>query len=195
MAGRVARSFAWQAAWHAAGRAGRFRQDVYYRLNEFMITLPPQRGRDDILHLANGFLAEASIEFGSPCRTISEAAAQVLLRYLWPGNVRELRNVIRRAVLLASDTIEPEHLSFLPPEACAATTSRREPPPVGASLKEIAEAAAADAEQQAILRVLEATKGNKSEAARLLRTDYKTLHLKMKHYGIDAERFRDFQAF
>ena len=61
-------------------------------------------------------------------------------------------------------------------------------------MKEIAEAAAADAEQQAIRRVLETTKGNKSEAARMLRTDYKTLHLKMKQYGIDAGRFREFRA-
>src|SRR5205823_4594532 len=92
-------------------RAGRFRQDVYYRLNEFAIALPPLRERDNILHLANAFLAEASAELDRPCRKISEAAAQVLLRYLWPGNVRELRNVIRRASLLASDVVEPEHLA------------------------------------------------------------------------------------
>ena len=79
-------------------RVGRFRQDVYYRLNEFGISLPPLRERDDILHLANEFLPEASMELGRPCRKISEAAAQVLLRYRWPGNVRELRNVIRRAI-------------------------------------------------------------------------------------------------
>src|SRR2546427_8163275 len=168
-------------------RAGRFRQDVYYRLNEFGITLPPLRERDDILHLANEFLPEAGMELGRPCRKISEAAAQVLLRYHWPGNVRELRNVIRRAILLASDVIEPEHLSVLPvdpsPET-AATALRGEPAPVDSSLREIAEAAAADAEQQAIRRVLQVTSGNKSEAARLLRTDYKTLYLKMKQYGI-----------
>src|SRR5437763_5701193 len=97
-------------------RAGRFRQDVYYRLNEFRITLPPLRQRDDILYLANEFLPEAGLELGRSCRKISEAAAQVLLRYHWPGNVRELRNVIRRAMLLASDVIDPEHLSVLPVE-------------------------------------------------------------------------------
>src|SRR5207249_8940738 len=149
--------------------AGRFRQDVYYRLNEFVISLPPLRDRDDILHLANEFLAEASMELGRPCREISETAAEGLLRYPWPGNVRELRNVIRRAILLAADVIEPEHLSFLPVDPPPATALRGEPAPVDASLKEIAEAAAADAEQQAIRRVLEITKGNKSEAARLLR--------------------------
>jgi len=174
-------------------RAGRFRQDVYYRLNEFGITLPPLRERDDTLYLANEFLPEAGLELGRPCRKISEAAAKVLLRYHWPGNVRELRNVIRRAMLLASDIIEPEHLSVLPvepPVALAAIACCGEPVTVNSSLKEIADAATADAEQQAIRRVLQVTGGNKSEAARLLRTDYKTLHLKMKQYGIDAARFR-----
>jgi DNA-binding NtrC family response regulator len=171
-------------------QAGRFRQDVYYRLNEFTITLPPLRERDDILHLANDFLVEASIEFGRPCREISEAAAQSLLRYAWPGNVRELRNAIRRAILLTEDVIEPEHLSFHSAAESPAIDVVEEPTPVGSSLKEIAEAAAADAEQQAIRRALQSTKGNKSEAARLLRTDYKTLHLKMKQYGIPAAQFR-----
>jgi two-component system nitrogen regulation response regulator GlnG len=178
-------------------RAGRFRQDVYYRLNEFVITLPPLRERDDILHLANEFLAEAGMELGRPCREISEAAARTLLHYPWPGNVRELRNVIRRATLHASDVIETDHLSFLAVDASPAPARPAEPAPVdpspleSPSLKEIAEAAATDAERQAIRRILQATRGNKSEAARHLRTDYKTLHLKMKQYGIAAAQFRE----
>jgi len=174
-------------------RAGRFRQDVYYRLNEFRITLPPLRERDDILHLANVFLPEAGLELGRPCRKISEAAAQVLLRYQWPGNIRELRNVIRRAMLLASDVIEPEHLAVMPVEPLPALSAMgcRGPPETPNSLREIADGAAADAEQQAIRRALQVTGGNKSQAARLLRTDYKTLYLKMKEYGIDAAPFRN----
>src|SRR5438477_6282150 len=172
-------------------RAGRFRQDVYYRVNEFVIALPPLRERDDILHLANDFLAEASMEFGRPCREISAAAAESLLRHGWPGNVRELRNVIRRAILLAADSIEPEHLSFFAADLATSTPVREGPPPIGLSLKAIAEAAAADAEQQAIRRTLGDTKGNKSEAARLLRTDYKTLHVKMKQYGISSVPFKE----
>src|SRR5438105_465560 len=174
-------------------RAGRFREDVYYRLNEFSITLPPLRERDDILHLANEFLPQAGMELGRPCRKISEAAAQVLLRYHWPGNVRELRNVIRRAILLASDVIEPAHLSVIPVDS-PATAALREAAADDASLKEIADAAVAQAEQTAIRRVLQLTSGNKSEAARLLRTDYKTLHLKIKQYGIDAGVFRGCRA-
>ena len=170
--------------------AGRFRSDVYYRLNEFAITLPPLRERDDILHLAHEFLAEARVEFGRPCPGISEAAAQVLLRHPWPGNVRELRNVMRRAILLASDRIGPEHLSLLPVDGTPTSGPPREPTLLGPSLKGIAGAAAADAEQHAIRLALQASRGNKSEAARYLRTDFKTLHIKMKQYGISAGQFR-----
>jgi DNA-binding NtrC family response regulator len=166
----------------------------YYRLNEFGITLPPLRERDDILHLANEFLREAGMELGRPCRKISEAAAEILLRYHWPGNVRELRNVIRRAILLASDVIEPEHLAVLPvdpPHTTVDTALCGESGSAASSLREIGDGAAAYAEQQAIRRALQVTSGNKSEAARLLRTDYKTLHIKMKQYGIPAAQFRE----
>src|SRR5207249_675653 len=131
---------------------------------------------------------EATKELGRPCREISEAAAQSLLRYSWPGNVRELRNVIRRASLLAWDVIEPEHLSFLSADsgacldASSATALGEEALPGGPSLREVADAAVADAEQQAIRWGLRASRGNKTEAARRLRTDYKTLHIKMKQY-------------
>jgi two-component system response regulator HydG len=173
-------------------RAGRFRQDVYYRLTEFVITLPPLRERDNILQLANGFVAEASTELDRGCCRISEAAEQVLLRYHWPGNVRELRNVIRRASLLASDVIEPEHLAVLPIDRSSPVTAPQGGPvPAGASLKAVAEAAAADAERRAICLALQASRGNKSGAARCLQIDYKTLHLRMKQYGINAARFRE----
>src|SRR5437867_7459048 len=166
----------------------------YYRLNEFGIALPPLRERADILPLANEFLLEAGVELGRHCRKISEEAAELLLRYHWPGNVRELRNVIRRASLLNSDVIEPEHLSVIPIDSSPATALREEPTPAEASLKQIADAAVADAEGRVIRRVLQITGGNKSEAARLLRTDYKTLYLKLKQYGIDASQFRAFRA-
>jgi len=175
-------------AFELAVRAGWFQQDVYCGLNEVVISLPPLRERDDILHLAKDFVAEASMEFGRPCREISAAAAQVLLRHSWPGNVRELRNVMRRATLLASDVIEEGHLSLL--DGSRVSTGGSGPTAIGPSLKEIAEAAAEDAERQAIRQALQACKGNKTEAARRLRTDYKTLHLKIKQHGIDAGRFK-----
>src|SRR5207247_10719183 len=100
------------------------------------------------VQLINVLVREAGMELGRPGRKISEAAARVLLRYPWPGNVRKLRNVIPRAILLASDVIEPEHLSVLPvdpsPEPAAAAL-RGEPAPDVPSLRSTASAAAADA--------------------------------------------------
>ena len=132
------------------------------------------------------------MEFGRPCHAISEAAAHVLLRHSWPGNVRELRNVMRRATLLASGVIERDHLSLL--DGSRAMTRRSGPASIGPSLRDITEAAAADAERQAIRQALQASAGNKTEAARRLRTDYKTLHLKIKQHGIDAGRFKKVRA-
>jgi two-component system nitrogen regulation response regulator GlnG len=175
-------------------RAGRFRQDLYYRLSEFTITLPPLRDRvEDIPYLACGFLAEAGLELRRPAPRLSEEAAQFLLRYPWPGNVRELRNVMRRAVLLSRDVIGPEHLSPLSTDPSSPPPGVDPgPAPGGRSLKEVAAIAAGEAEQRAIRQALQATRGNKSEVARRLRVDYKTLHLKMKRYRIRASEFRAF---
>src|SRR2546425_1238884 len=107
-------------------------------------------------------------------------------------NVWEARNVIRQAVVLSSDLIQPTHLAGLFPERSRTPATSPDPtPPDGPSLKQIAETAAAEAESRAIRRTLQATRGKKSEAARLLKVDYKTLHLKMKRYRIYA---RDFMA-
>jgi transcriptional regulator with PAS, ATPase and Fis domain len=173
-------------------RAGRFRHDLYYRLSEFVVTLPPLRERvEDIPYLANCFLAEASHELRRPVPRLSEEATQLLLHYPWPGNVRELRNVMRRATLLTCDGIWPEHLLALSTETCSAPPfSDPDSEQVGCSLKGIAAAAAAEAEQRAIRQALQASKGNKSEAARHLQTDYKTLYLKLKQYGIEAREYR-----
>src|SRR5437660_10196930 len=101
------------------------------------------------------------MELGRPCRKISEAAAQVLQRYHWPGNVRELRNVIRRAILLASDVIEPEHLSVLHVDPSPPTTAPAlpcEPAAGGSSRERLAQVAAADAEQLSIRRTTQHTR-------------------------------------
>jgi two-component system nitrogen regulation response regulator GlnG len=173
-------------------RAGSFRQDLYYRLNEFSITLPPLRDRlEDVLYLAERFLAEATVEFGRPTHGISERAAAVLLSHPWPGNVRELRSIIRRAALLSRDGIQPEHLALGHLTSSAACVKESGSAPAGRSLKAIAAAAAAAAERWAIRQALQATKGNKSAVARLLGVDYKTLHVKLKRYGISAREFRD----
>lgn len=171
-------------------RAGRFRQDLYYRLNEFTITIPPLRERrEDILHLAKRFLEEASIDLKKAIRGLSEEAAELLLRYPWPGNCRELKNVSRQAALLCRDLVEPEHLSALggtplqaPPAADVSLVD-------GGSLKEVRQRATEEVEWQVIRQVLRQTKGNKSQAAKILKIDYKTLYSKMKQYGIRSREF------
>jgi DNA-binding NtrC family response regulator len=171
--------------------AGRFRRDFYYRLNEFIIAVPPLRERrDDILYLAELFLAEASMELRRRVRGISNEALQMLVRYPWPGNIRELRNVIRRAVVLSPDRIGPEHLTLAADAFDTPSARLAAPSPVGQSLRETAAVAAGMAEREAIERALRATRGNKTEAARMLKTDVKTLHLKMKRHGIQAREFR-----
>jgi two-component system nitrogen regulation response regulator GlnG len=172
-------------------QAGRFRQDLYYRLNEFIITVPPLRERrDDVVYLAELFRTEACTELRRPDRGITEEALQVLLRHPWPGNVRELRNVLRRAVLMSSGRIRPEHLTVAVNASATPAAAEEVSPSAGRSLRQAATTAAAAAERQAIEWALRATRGNKTEAARLLRTDFKTLHLKMKRYGIQARQFR-----
>jgi DNA-binding NtrC family response regulator len=167
-----------------AVREGRFRQDLYYRLTEFTIVVPPLRERaDDILLLAKRFREEASLELTRPVAAISEDAGRLLRAHAWPGNVRELRNVIRQAVLLAPDSvIEADQVQPL----LAGWDTPVEPSATGTSLKEIADAAIAEAEKRAIAETLQKTNGNKSQAARLLRVDYKTLHLKVKRYGLGS---------
>jgi two-component system nitrogen regulation response regulator GlnG len=168
-------------------RAGRFRQDLYYRISEFVITLPPLRDRPgDVRHLASRFLAETRMELKRPVRGISEEAIALLETRRWPGNVRELRNVVRRAVLLSTDVVGPEALGPLTDGAASAAGAAGEVAGPRRSLKEAAEQAAILAERQAIREALGTAGGNKSEAARLLRTDYKTLHVKMKRYGLSS---------
>ncbi len=170
--------------------AGRFRQDLYYRLSEFSVLLPALRERcEDIPYLAKRFLDEARDEMGHGPRAISDEALQALVTYPWPGNARELRNVIRRAAVMSTDVIRPEHVSF-GGDAQMPVPRRGAAGPPGRSLKERAEAAAADAEREAICEALRATAGNKSEAARLLKTDYKTLHLKMRRHAISPQDYK-----
>jgi DNA-binding NtrC family response regulator len=171
-------------------KAGRFRADLYYRLGEFTIVLPPLRSRrEDILHLSQRFLDEVSMELRRPVRRISDEAMQMLLHHDWPGNVRELRNVVRKAALVATDVVTPEHIPALSASVPVPARAGAEPVGEDLSLREVAELAAVQAEREVIRHALESTKGNKSQAARLLRTDYTTLHAKMKRYGISARDF------
>jgi two-component system nitrogen regulation response regulator GlnG len=171
---------------HARAQQGHFRADLYFRLAQFAITLPPLRERtDDIPYLAQRFLDEASVELRRPVQSIMPDALSLLREHAWPGNVRELRNVVRKAVLQTSDIVLRADVV----RACLGVVAEpRSMPRVGRalSLRECAVRAAQAAERESIREALRSTSGNKSEAARLLRTDYKTLHVKMKALGIAA---------
>jgi DNA-binding NtrC family response regulator len=173
-------------------KAGRFRLDLFHRLNEFTIHIPPLRERkQDVLHLAQRFLAETNLELKKNVRGFSEEAVASLLNYPWPGNVRELRNVVRRATLLSRDLIRSEHLSSIASKDAAWRDFSFGEVDLehGRSLKEISYIVTARVEREVIQRVLSHTKGNKSQAARLLKIDYKTLYSKIKEHGIQIKEF------
>ena len=168
-----------------AVRQGLFRQDLYFRLAEFVITLPPLRERaEDIAVLALRFLEEANLGLRSTATSLSPEAIASLQSHPWPGNVRELRNVIRQASLSTrSFVVGPEDLTPLLGEEQAGMAEVG-PVSLTGSLRDIGRAAAEAAERQAITEAMRRARGNKAEASRLLKTDYKTLYLKLKRYGM-----------
>jgi len=156
---------------------GRFRDDLYYRLNVIQLRVPPLRSRGtDILVLARRFVAQFGGRTGKPVGGIAEPAAERLLSYAWPGNVRELRNAMEHAVALARrDRITVDDL----PERIRAYEPRAMPmgggdPAELASLDEV--------ERRYIRHVLDAAGGNRSMAARILGLDRKTLYRKLERY-------------
>jgi DNA-binding NtrC family response regulator len=170
--------------------SGKFRADLYFRLAQYTLALPALRDRiEDIPYLAGRFLEEAAVELRRAVQSFAPEAMDLLRKYRWPGNVRELRNVVRQAVLESTEIVVESGvvaklLGSARPSAGALSVA-----PIDRSLKEIADVAAREAERQAICQVLRATLGNKSQAAKALKTDYKTLHVKMKALGIRATDF------
>ena len=171
---------------------GKYRQDLYYRLAEFTLALSPLRDRmEDLELLCRRFAEEASVEFRKPVAPLGGEVLKVLKDYPWPGNIRELRNVVRQAVLL---TVGPEvgagtFKTLLGKGSAprAGLEAVEVPLAPGLSLKQISTRAAEEAEKQAIRNVLRSTGGNKSQAAKILKTDYKTLFMKVKKYGLQSK--------
>jgi two-component system nitrogen regulation response regulator GlnG len=171
-------------------QAGRFRADLFHRLNEFAILLTRLRDRrDDILFLAERFRHEANGQLGKRSESFSSEAQAYLLAYEWPGNVRELRNAIRRAVLLSQQTIELKHLrQVLSPQPLAWQTmygASLEKIQQGNSLHNVIDEVVTSLEKTLIQRTLEETGGNKRHAAARLHIGYKTLFRKLREYNID----------
>jgi DNA-binding NtrC family response regulator len=165
---------------------GKFREDLYYRLNVIRIHVPPLRERrEEIPHLSTYFLREASERLGKPDIQLSSEALDVFSQYWWPGNVRQLKNEIQRAVALSAPgaTIDPAHLS---PEVGAtslpATSAITRPARGAANLAAVVE----QVERDLIQAALDRTGGNISEAARSLGLTRRGLYLKLRRLGFDS---------
>ena len=163
---------------------GRFREDLFFRLNSFALDIPPLRERgDDILLLTRFFFDRFSTRYGRKASIeISPEAERLLCAYRWPGNVRELRNTVERVVVLeGSDVLLPEHL----PKEILGRTRRAVRsggelitiPDEGLSLQEL--------EKSLILQALEKAGGNKTRAAKLLNLTYETLRYQIKKFGLE----------
>lgn len=156
---------------HALCQSGRFREDLYYRLNVIAIHTPPLRERrTDIPLLAHYFLDKFAREFDRPRPAIAPAALEQLQAHHWPGNIRELENVIQRALILCDGRIEAAHLPPYLQRPAEPRAGERDEPLL--TLKEV--------ERRHIHKVLEAVDGNKSAAARILGINRKTLRLKLR---------------
>ncbi|MCK9418017.1 MAG: sigma-54 dependent transcriptional regulator [Nitrospirae bacterium] len=163
-----------------------FREDLFYRLNVFPITIPPLRERrDDIPALAQNFLNKYSAEVRKGPLTISEEAMDILMKSPWKGNVRELENVIERAVIYAEGgVIRSQDLGISESSILDALS---EHVPMDGPLQDVAAAATRIAESRRIKQVLKQTGNNKTRAAEVLQVSYKTLLTKIKDYQLEEK--------
>jgi Nif-specific regulatory protein len=163
-------------------RGGLFREDLYYRLNIFPITVPPLRERKtDILLLADYFVEKYNAANHKGIRRISTTSIDMLMRYHWPGNVRELQNCMERAVILSEDNVI--HGYHLPPTLQTAESSGT---PYTGSLQQKLDAI----EKEMIMEALKRTQGNMSRAAVQLGLSDRIMGLRIKKFEIDYRKFR-----
>jgi DNA-binding NtrC family response regulator len=150
---------------------GSFREDLYYRINVFVIDLPPLRDRpEDIPALTHHFIEKYARAMGKPVKTLSPEVEAMLVAYSWPGNVRELENAVERAMVVGrAASLQPDDLPL--------PLARREPEPDGSSLAAL--------ERRHIERVLRAEGDNITRAAAALGIDRGTLYNKLRRYGIE----------
>lgn len=163
---------------------GRFRQDLYHRINEFTVNVPPLRERlEDLEEFCHHFIRQANVELGKNVDEISQEALAILKQQNWYGNLRELRNVIRRSVLFTKDNVlRIENLPDFPKEL--KTNRIVEIVETTADLSKDFSLNRADEKEQ-IIAALNQTGGNKTLAAKLLKIDRKTLYNKMHLYNIE----------
>jgi DNA-binding NtrC family response regulator len=156
-------------------KAGKFREDLFYRLQVMPIRLPPLREREGDIPLLTAFYIDRfNTEFRKKVRGLSPAAAEVVEQYQWPGNVRELRNAIERAMLLADrDRLEPEDFTTLTRSVSPIQFTL---PPEGVNIE--------DVEKQLLTQALERSKGNQTQAAQLLGINRDQVRYRIEKFGI-----------
>jgi Nif-specific regulatory protein len=160
---------------------GRFREDLFYRINVFPVFIPALRERrEDILPLCEHFLQAFAKEYGKSIKRISTPAIELLSMYHWPGNVRELSNCVERAVLVCEEEVIRTY--HLPPTLQTADSSATG---INLSFGE----AVAKFEQELLVDSLKKTRGNMLQSARDLRVSYRIINYKVKKYNIDVKRF------
>jgi two-component system response regulator AtoC len=166
-------------------QAGRFRSDVFYRLNQISLRLPPLRSRkEDIPVLLQFFLQKYSRAFHRQEMVLNENTVQMLMNYHWPGNIRELENVVKKIVALENQELGIAELRPRPPSSQIIVQAQ-----VPRSLKAASRAASQMEERKLILQTLERTRWNRKEAARALQISYKALLYKLKQIQLsDGER-------
>ena len=175
-------------------RNGRFREELYYRINGVHLRLPPLRNRkEDIPELLEFFLKKYASLFGRPLPGLSTPTLDLLLRHAWPGNIRELENFARKMVALGNEHLAAHDLASndaqKSSETAAATVNLTAIPHGQAparSLKEAAREASRHAERAMILNQLERTHWNRKRTARELQISYKALLYKLKQLGLDG---------
>ena len=173
---------------------GRFREDLFYRLNVVPIVLPPLRDRrEDIPLLVQHFIEKYDRRLGKRVERVDEGAMEILVNYGWPGNIRELENVMERSVLFADGALVtvgqlPETLRERAPGVARPVAPLGVlgaiAAPSGASMKDIVRQAQAELERTLISRALETTGGNVTRAAKNLQISRKSLQVKMKELGL-----------
>ena len=174
----------------AAIARGAFREDLYYRLNVFEISLPRLRDRpEDILPLSQVFLHDIGHAFGRPPAGISRDARQLLLDYHWPGNVRQLRNALERAAIVCEGgLITGEHLALPALSSVQAPARAVDAMPGAATNAEPDGAAGVDLksmERSAIQKALADAKYNKSKAAKMVKLTRTQLYVRLRKYGLE----------
>jgi DNA-binding NtrC family response regulator len=175
----------------AAVAARQFREDLYFRLSVFPMTIPPLRERrGDIPLLAHYFVERFCRDLNKTLLTMAPSAEQALVEYAWPGNVRELQNCIERAVILADgDTIHAGHLSLsrhAPEVREAPEASPWAQIDLAGSLADATRRVVAEVERRKVGQALQMASGNRAQAAELLQVSYKAFVTKLKDYGIDG---------